>query len=279
MRIELFIPEAAAQAAYCHQYVAMLRSGLQDQFKADIDVPHPDIIHVFGAWNMAAAIKIKQARKQLIPVVYSPMGMLSPWVKKENCIVKSAQLAVFQHHMLCHATSVVAWGQQEIDAIRHMEKSVRIHQVANPVISNATTAAQMVANMVQVYEQSISAHDTNIRQQIEAKLDKRQINDAAMRSIMFELCYMRYLFHRRNIPQARLQSYAQLLIATDVDEEKLEALLYETHLHKFMESLEAVMEAHTNLTEGFMPIPAEQNKLSKQIEQTITNYLLHGDKP
>lgn len=277
MRIELFIPKAIDRDKLCHQYVEMLRAGLTEQYKANVDMPHPDVIHVFGAWNMSAAMKIKQASKLLIPVVYSPLGMLAPWVKSENGMAKSAQMATFQRDMLRHATSVVSWGKQEIDAIRNMEKSVSIHQIANAIVSNATTPSQMVTDMMQVYEQAMAHHDKKIRLEIEARLDKLQVNDANIRSVAFELCYMRYLFHRGNIPKAKMQSYAQLLIATNFDEEKMEALLNDMHLYKFMESLEAVMEIHTSLTEGFMPIPAELNKLSKQIEKTMTDYPLQSD--
>ena len=80
---------------------------------------------------------------------------------------------------------------------------------------------------------------------------------------------MRYRYHRRQIAQKELEDFSTLLIRSDYDEDKMAEILERLKIYDFMESLEKVMEEKTQLTEGFMPIMAIDNSLTKKIKKTI----------
>ena len=80
---------------------------------------------------------------------------------------------------------------------------------------------------------------------------------------------MRYRYHRRQIAQQELDDFCTLLINSDYDEDKMAEILDRLKIYDFMESLEKVMEEKTQLSEGFMPITAIDNNLTKKIKKTI----------
>ena len=73
----------------------------------------------------------------------------------------------------------------------------------------------------------------------------------------------------REHAQKELEDFSTLLIRSDYDEDKMAEILERLKIYDFMESLEKVMEEKTQLTEGFMPVMAIDNSLTKKIKKTI----------
>ncbi len=125
--------------------------------------------------------------------------------------------------------------------------------------------------MKQLYDEVIIKHEEAVKDNIAKRIEKlkNDVQDDVLKDVLKSCLYMRYRYHRRQIAQKELEDFSTLLIRSDYDEDKMAEILERLKIDEFMESLEKVMEEKTQLTEGFMPIMAIDNSLTKKIKKTI----------
>jgi glycosyltransferase involved in cell wall biosynthesis len=97
------------------QDVPILRmSRISDSFA------EPDIIHVHGLWSGFPHQACAYARKQIIPLVVSPHGMLTPWALNNSKWKKRLAWSLYQKRDLTSASLLHATADSEVVDIRQM---------------------------------------------------------------------------------------------------------------------------------------------------------------
>lgn len=79
-----------------------------------------DVVHIHGLWRPMFHRVSSLARRQRIPVVWSPHGMLQTWALKNKWCKKFAALALYQWRDLRSASLLHATAQSEVEDIRRL---------------------------------------------------------------------------------------------------------------------------------------------------------------
>ena len=69
------------------------------------------------------------------------------------------------------------------------------------------------------------------------------------------------------------------MTSNNYNEDDMETLLKRLKLHDFIASLEKVIEEEASLTEGFEPVPALDNRLTKKIRKVIIKEDINNENP
>lgn len=218
-----------------------------------------DLIHVIGIPTKEMTRMIRQTKKKLIPIIYSPLAEIVPW-NKARVEPSLAKNLVF-----------LTTGKTEYTYIQEKYPQAHVHLIKNPLITTATTQTLFNNELVQLYHMVIAQHDEHIREAIEKRIDKlkNKIEDKTIHNVLKGFLYLNYKYKRRQILQKDIDEQSLLMQSSDYDEDKMSDLLVECKLFAFVSSLESVMEEKSSLTEGFMPIPAKDNHLTKKINTTM----------
>lgn len=249
------ISENSAQMAFYN----CLKKAIEANGMVITDKNDYDILHTVGAPTQTIISKMRNARRRLIPVVYSPLATISPWNSSyyEKLIIKNG----FIH----------AVGENERKYLQEKYKGTNVILIKNPEVTHDTSQSLFCANFKQLYDEVIIKHEEAVKDNIAKRIEKLKddVQDDVLKDVLKSCLYMRYRYHRRQIAQKELEDFSTLLIRSDYDEDKMAEILERLKIYDFMESLEKVMEEKTQLTEGFMPIMAMDNSLTKKIKKTI----------
>ena len=219
-----------------------------------------DLIHILGAPTYRAKKMLGGARSRLIPVVWSPMRTVNKW-------------------MLRHATAIHVWGLHEQQQLQKLSKNTTVFLIKNPIVTNDITKQGLLNGMLQLYDNILKTHDTQIRSNIEERITKLGETEEVIHKILFEFLYMRYLFQRHAIPVDTLRNLRNIMTSNNYNEDDMDSILTRLKLHDFIASLEKVMEEEASLTEGFEPIPVLDNRLTKKIRIIIIKEDSNNENP
>src|SRR3712207_2148590 len=216
----------------------------------------PDIVHVLGAWNNHTFKAVTHYADLKIPVVYSPLGGITPWMvkAKRNTLHGLAQLRS-QRAAIVRANSLVAFSKTEVQMARKWIDDQKILELRNAVITNKYPISTLIAELLRHYEQVIATHDRTIREHIDTQVNGMHIEDDNIRTLLFKILYLQYEQHRGTIHHPTLQDLSQYLIELDFDEDLFVQTVRHAKLLKFVSFLQDKMSKECGLTEGFMPIP------------------------
>jgi hypothetical protein len=256
IRIEISnITENSGQMAFFNS----LKKAIEDNGMVITDKNDFDILHAIGTPTQTIISKIRNARRRLIPVVYSPLATISPW--------NSSHYGKF----ITRNGFIHAVGENEQKFLQEKYKDTNVVLIKNPGVTHDISQTLFNANFKQLYDEVITKHEEAIKENIAKRIEKLKddVQDNTMKEVLKSCLYMRYRYHRRQIDQKELDNFCTLLIKSDYDEDKMADILDRMKIYDFMESLEKVMEEKTQLTEGFMPIPKTDNSLTKKIRNTI----------
>lgn len=249
------ISENKAQVAFFNS----LKKAIEDNGMVVTDQNDYDILHAVGAPTQAIISRMRNSRRRLIPVLYSPLATISPW--NNSCYEKFITKKGFIH----------AVGESEQKYLQEKYKGAEVVLIKNPEVTHDISQTLFSANFKQLYEEVIIKHEDAIKDNIAKRIDKLKddIQDDVLKDVLKSCLYLRYRYHRRQISQQELDDFSALLIKSDYDEDKMAEILERLKVYDFMESLEKVMQDKSQLTEGFMPITAVENSLTKKIKKTI----------
>ncbi len=222
---------------------------------------NPDIVHVVGAWSTPAIAIVKKSIKRHIPFVHTPLGSLSPWNKP----------TISQQKLSSMAQTIVASGVMEQRLLSKQGNNL-LQLIFNPVTTKTTTPSEMAYAYMAIYERNIKANDTLLWENINDKIALLNEDDDKIIEICRYLLYAQYLYEKNNIPKPFLQTLTALFVNSDYNEDDFTEVLKLIRLYEFTRSLEYVMQEETALTEGFMPIPMNNDKGAKEMLKTVTNY-------
>lgn len=93
---------------------------LARELRATVAQQRPSLIHNHGVWHAANHWSSSLARRQGIPYVIQPHGMLEPWALSYHRLKKQAALKLYQRGHLDNASAFVATSDMEHDSIRNL---------------------------------------------------------------------------------------------------------------------------------------------------------------
>lgn len=79
-----------------------------------------DLVHIHALWSPILHHVAKWARKQAIPIVWSPHGMLTPWAMDSKKWKKRLGWMLYQKRDLVRANLIHATAQSEVEDVRRM---------------------------------------------------------------------------------------------------------------------------------------------------------------
>ena len=85
-----------------------------------------NVVHIHGLWSPLLHKVSNWARRNKIPVAWSPHGMLQKWALKNKLLKKVVALLLYQWRELAKADLLHATAESEIDDIRRLKLKNKI---------------------------------------------------------------------------------------------------------------------------------------------------------
>lgn len=269
MRVFLYTPKKILKQHLPGRYVNVVKSTLDSTDNIELTDKHPDIVHIFGAWNTQSCKMLNKCCQLNIPTLFSTLEGLTPW----QFDAKKQHIKVFdwrkQKKAVKNSSAILVWGPKEAAFIGHKKWNEHVYIVPNSIITSRTNDEQMIARIANIYEQIICSHDKNIRKQIDNNIKDLPEGNEKEKGICADIMYLHYLFVRSNIEEEDLKELTNKLMSTDFDEDVFQNLLEQLHLSPFTSALMQVLSETTKLTEGFMPIEKSNGKNADKIRLSI----------
>ena len=270
MKLYLYMPPKVGKKDINQQYLAMIKAHLA-KYDIQLTDQHPDIIHVFGAWDAQANQMVDQSHRLLIPTVYSPLGELAPWQFSKSKVSGQFTKISSQKQSTQHASSVLVWGKMEKHEIEKRHWNDHIKVIPNAVITSLISPEDMVSQIMVLYQEVIEDHDIKMHENINKKLAALKDYEDIEKKVCHQFLYLRYQFHRRNISKQTLEQLNGILNTIEYDEDMLNDMLEELHEDKFASRMMQVLSEEYQLTEGFMPLDPIDDKITKKMRAAINH--------
>ena len=218
-----------------------------------------DLLHVIGASTPTVIRNLQQEKSKLIPIAYSPLGTIAPWSKAS--FPKTLGKYVAWH----------ACGKHEYEYLQQQFTQTTITWLKNPVTTTDLTAADFAYAIQRFYQEVLEHHEDFIWSLIRQRIGLLHLKEEQpeLFQVLQQILYVEYKFKRKQILSSNIEELGHLMHEMKYDEDELANSLQALHTYDFMASLEQVMEERKLLSEGFMPIPALQNRITKKINKTI----------
>lgn len=272
MRIKYVIPSKPSPSCINMEMWQMLVHGLTVCDQIDIVDMSPDIVHIFGIWNIHNVRLVEQYRSKDIPVVFTSINGMLGIVNRNGRQVYTPNVLYAIRRIVRLGAVVHACGQTEQNFLTGIVKSSAIHVITNAAFTSTISVDDMVASFRSLYVDTIQSNDTSVRNRISRQLSKYNIQDKSIHDVCTRLMYIRQRFKMLNIPQSLLDETSQVLTESDYDEKSMRNTLDEMHLSKFASYTMALLESNSSLTEGFMPIDSIDGKVVSEMKnKSLTN--------
>ena len=92
--------------------------GYSPRYKHFLEFYHPDILHTHGLWNFSSIATKSYARKNSVPYIISPHGMVDPWAVSNSYWKKRTAYYLYERAHLEGASCMRALCQSEADSFR-----------------------------------------------------------------------------------------------------------------------------------------------------------------
>jgi len=94
---------------------------------------NPDLVHVQGIWLYTSHVNTKYCKKQNVPYMISPRGMLDPWILSQRSWKKKLGLFLYEQNHIDHSACMNALALSEYKAIRNFGYKKPIAVIPNGV--------------------------------------------------------------------------------------------------------------------------------------------------
>lgn len=133
------------------------------------------------------------------------------------------------------------------------------------------TMTEFASAMQGFYQEVLDHHEEYVWHMIHQRMSQLHLQEEqhTLSQALQQILYVEYKFKRKQILSSNIEELGRLMHETNYDEDELAKNLQLLKAHGFMACLEQVMEGRQLLSEGFMPIPPLQNRLTKNINKTI----------
>ena len=258
MRIKILtsLPHADLQAI---SFLGLLKEKWDNNDITIVTDGYYDLLHVIGLPTSSVIRHLQQERERLIPIAYSPLGTIAPWSKAS--FPKTLGKYVAWH----------ACGKHEYEYLQQQFTQTTITWLKNPVTTTDLTMAEFASAMQRFYQEVLDHHEEYVWHMIHQRMSQLHLQEEqhTLSQVLQQILYVEYKFKRKQILSSNIEELGRLMHETNYDEDELAKNLQLLKVHGFMASLEQVMEERQLLSEGFMPIPPQQNRLTKNINKTI----------
>ena len=252
MKVYLFISKKKQQFSMYQAYFEALKQKL-DIATTLVDA---DIVLLMGAWTMKGAQLAKHSRKMGIPYIVCPLGDISERNLKNPHLKRVLQAFSYQKKMYKKADLVIATTPMEKDYIEKLRWNKHIVLLRYFNYSHLTTESAMMEDLQDMFQSSFDEFERR-----KAEAIAQQTKDAIVAQIM----QIQSRMSHKNIPQKYLDDLHTLLYADNYDEDAINEELYALKLNNYAAAVYQAMSEKTGLTEGFMTLPAQKGRKSKEI--------------
>lgn len=118
-----FTPGDCAWRKGVNRFLAVEKTGYIaaiDGMKLSMRLMRPDLIHIHGIWSLSCHAAAVRARKNGVPFVISPRGMLEPWSLNDKKWKKRLALWLYQRRDLNEAFALHATAESEAEQFRRL---------------------------------------------------------------------------------------------------------------------------------------------------------------
>ena len=268
IRVKYIIPDKLSDTHINRGLPDLLRQRLPVSGAMLVVDKLPQIVHVFGLWNSVYAKLLKRLRRKGLPVVFTSIEGLSPLLNVNgnttNDIIRIAAI-----RQICTSCNIIhVCGNTEKALLESLSKKARTKAILNSMFTSLTDEETMLSMFQNTY---ISAYEQNtklIRESISKKV-KTATNDGTIAEICSCLMYIRSLYISGCIPQKVLDDTTSTMMTHDYDETEMANVLKALKMLRFSSFCMSLLENRTQLTEGFMPIPAASGKIDNRMLNMI----------
>lgn len=233
--------------------------------------PAPDVVHLFGKPNAAAARYLNRAHRLHVPIIVSPLGITN---KPSRHIL---HIATCIH--ACSPTEAKALATNGNGNDNRNLSPLKLITIPNPLLTHSVTAEQTASRFAQLYADTIADNDERVTRQMVANIAKvveeAQLSNlstfqpySGVPDIALLVLKSQLFIARRKLPHTFLRQFAETL-HRPYNEDHLMALLRAMKLRTLMGRLLQVMAETAQLTEGFMPMPPIDDRITEKIRKTI----------
>ena len=256
MRIQIHTSPVLREDAASQKLAALLCEAIGKSNEFESVNERPDLIHVLGLGDRTTTSLISQARRLRIPLVISPLGAYQPW--QSNKPAPHLLTSTRQHHdtIAIHANSEIEFENLTTILPSSAKDQIMVH-IANPIVTTAIDDKRFCQQMLTLYSDTACRHDEAIRKEIDTKTHALNEPDDTINDILRQTFYASYQHQQGHIARSTLDKLAHTLTNSNYDESVFAERLTEIGLTAFFTQIEALMQEHGTLTEGFMPIPAK----------------------
>ena len=237
-----------------------------------------DVLHIMGCWDKKAARLAGKARKMGIPYLVCALGGISPWNMSVPKLKRAWQRMSYVKTMLSQADAILTFTQMEFDYHVKLKWNKHIFRIPNALFTRQITLQEMSENTAKVYEKLMADHEEKTAKLIADKLAKSRAKEKhphdeaeieAETKVVSQIMLIHLRMAHKNIPADYVTTLHHLLNDTEYSDDIVAEMLKKQKLYGYSRSLFATMNRKTHLTEGFMPMPAKDDRLAKEIEKYI----------
>lgn len=121
----------------CHLHFLSRNYHALSEFQELLSEIKPDIIQTNTCWLPMASIVVEKAKKNHIPVIYCPHGMLEPWImKRHHWMKKVPALFLYQKKALQTSDVLLATAESEKQNLLKLNYNKHIEVLPNCVDTN-----------------------------------------------------------------------------------------------------------------------------------------------
>ena len=130
-----------------------------NDFKKQLSQDTFHLVHLFGAWHWSLAAALLLLHRHHLRYVYTPCGMLEPWVfKNEYWKEKFPKILLFQRSLVRNAYAIVAHGAMERESLSKLKWNTRIEVVYNPLVTTTLTDDEACAQLYSIYRKVLNSN-------------------------------------------------------------------------------------------------------------------------
>lgn len=269
IRVKFIIPDKLSDIHINSGLPDILRQGFSSPGTILVVDKYPQVVHVFGVWNNKYAAFVKKQRRKGLPVVFTSIEGLAPLLNAKGCRTNDiTRISAIKR--ICSSSNIVhVCGNIEKSLLESVSKDVQTKVILNSEFTSLTDVGSLVDMFKETYQSVYEQNKASIKDSINAATSAAT-NDKTIAAICSCLMYIRKLYISGCIPQSVLDDTATMIITRDYDEAEMANVLKTLGVFKFSSFCMSLLEDHTQLTEGFMPIPAAKGKINERMQNMIT---------
>lgn len=256
MKVYLFISKQKKSLKMYQSYV----DTVSQQLDITQEMVDADIVLILGAWTMKGAQIAKRSRKMGIPYIVCPLGDISERNRKNPQLKRSLQTLAYQKKMYKKAHLLIATTPLEKAYLEKLAWNKNISLIRYFGYSHLTSEQAMLEDWEDTDTSTLADFEKQKAEAIAAQTQE---------AIVAQIMQIQSRMPHKNIPQKYLDDLHTLLYADNYDEDAINMELEKLKLSDYAASVFQVMTEKTGLTEGFMPLPAQKSRKSKEILKYI----------